>query len=65
MQQAVRGGTAQNAVAAALGHCILSAAVKDLPMGVLVQHQTDLARGGGWVELPDALARKYPGAGRD
>jgi len=48
---------------------MLPASVKD-PLGehlrgVLVQHQADLARGGGWVELPDALARKYPGAGRD
>jgi integrase len=25
-------------------------------------HQTDLANGGGRVMLPDALARKYPGA---
>ena len=29
------------------------------------QHQADLRRGAGWVELPDALARKYPNAGRD
>jgi integron integrase len=29
------------------------------------QHQTDLARGAGWVELPNALMRKYPNAGRD
>ncbi len=28
------------------------------------QHHADLARGAGWVELPDALARKYPNAGR-
>jgi integrase len=28
------------------------------------QHQADLARGAGWVELPSALARKYPNAGR-
>src|SRR5262249_43561567 len=27
-----------------------------------VQHQRDLARGGGWVWLPDALERKYPEA---
>jgi integron integrase len=27
-------------------------------------HESDLRRGAGWVELPDALARKYPGAGR-
>lgn len=27
------------------------------------QHTADLERGTGWVELPDALARKYPNAG--
>ena len=29
-------------------------------LAVQRQHQADLAVGGGWVELPDALARKYP-----
>jgi integron integrase len=29
------------------------------------QHQVDLERGAGWVELPDALMRKYPNAGRE
>jgi integron integrase len=29
------------------------------------QHQCDLAAGAGWVELPDALGRKLPNAGRD
>jgi integron integrase len=33
--------------------------------GVRTQHQADLAAGAGWVELPMALARKYPLAGRD
>jgi integrase len=28
-------------------------------------HEADLAAGGGWVELPEALERKYPNAGRD
>jgi integron integrase len=34
---------------------------------VLVQrrHQTDLSAGAGWVELPAALGRKYPNAGRE
>ncbi len=27
-------------------------------------HSRDVAEGAGWVELPDALARKYPNAGR-
>ena len=29
------------------------------------QHQADLGHGAGWVELPNALTRKYPNAGRD
>ena len=32
---------------------------------VRVLHERDLGRGGGEVELPRALARKFPGAGRD
>lgn len=28
-------------------------------------HERDLRSGGGWVELPHALARKYPAAGRE
>jgi integron integrase len=32
---------------------------------VHAQHRNDLRRGAGWVELPDALERKYPNAGRD
>ena len=32
---------------------------------VRAQHQADLQRGAGWVELPYALARKYPNAGRE
>jgi integron integrase len=33
--------------------------------GVRAQHQRDLHQGAGWVELPTALARKYPNAGRE
>jgi integrase len=29
------------------------------------QHREDLSRDAGWVALPDALARKYPNAGRE
>jgi integron integrase len=32
---------------------------------VIAQHAADLTRGAGWVELPGALARKYPNAGRE
>ena len=31
---------------------------------VRVQHQNDLAGGGGWVEVPGGLGLKYPNAGR-
>ncbi|SRR5438876_12236262 len=33
--------------------------------GVRAQYQRDLHQGAGWVELPTALARKYPNAGRE
>jgi site-specific recombinase XerD len=29
------------------------------------QHRSDLETGAGWVELPTALSRKYPNAGRE
>ena len=32
---------------------------------VHLQHQQDLGRGTGWVEIPTALGRKYPNAGRE
>jgi integron integrase len=32
---------------------------------VRAQHEADLRRGAGWVELPGALLRKYPNAGRE
>ena len=32
---------------------------------VRTQHQLDLQAGAGWVEMPGALARKYPNAGRE
>lgn len=32
---------------------------------VRTQHERDLQQGAGWVELPTALARKYPDAGRE
>ena len=33
--------------------------------GVKRHHDADLRHGAGWVELPWALARKYPNAGRE
>ena len=48
---------------------MLPAAVKERMAAhigaVQTQHQADVRRGAGWVELPFALARKYPNAGRD
>lgn len=32
---------------------------------VRVQHDADLAAGAGWVDLPEALPRKYPAAGQE
>ncbi|MGH7538407.1 MAG: integron integrase [Gemmatimonadales bacterium] len=32
---------------------------------VRAQHRRDVAKGAGWVELPGALLRKYPHAGRE
>ena len=32
---------------------------------VRIGHQKDISRGAGWVDLPSALARKSPAAGRD
>ena len=32
---------------------------------VRTQHRDDVARGAGWVELPTALLKKYPNAGRE
>ena len=29
------------------------------------QHEDDLQRGAGWVEVPNAVGRKYPNAGRE
>lgn len=48
---------------------MLPAAVKTMLLmhlgHVCGQHQADLRRGAGWVELPGALLRKYPNAGRE
>jgi integron integrase len=32
---------------------------------VRLQHQEDLAKGAGWVEMPGAMGKKYPNAGRE
>jgi site-specific recombinase XerD len=43
----------------------LSVALKIHVDAVRAQHERDLARGAGWIELPAALGRKYPNAGRE
>jgi integron integrase len=43
----------------------VKAALADHIQRVRRQHEADLGHGAGWVELPGALARKYPTAGRD
>jgi integron integrase len=39
-------------------------ALRDHLAAVRAQHQDDVRAGAGWVELPTALLRKYPNAGR-
>ena len=43
----------------------VKAALADHLAGAREQHQADLRHGAGWVELPGALLRKYPNAGRE
>ncbi len=43
---------------------VAKAALAQHLQSVQRQHEADLTRGAGWVELPWALARKYPNAGR-
>ncbi len=50
------------------GRCSSAAVKPDLARHlerVREQHRLDLERGAGWVELPTALAQKYPTAGRE
>jgi len=48
---------------------VLPAAVRDALQAQIARvarlHAADLQAGAGWVELPDALARKYPSAARE
>ena len=44
---------------------VAKAALTEHLQRVKRQHEADLARGAGWVELPWALERKYPNAGRE
>jgi integron integrase len=63
-QIVVRSGKAEKDRATMLPAVIKRPLVPHLE-GVRRQHDRDLAAGAGWVELPDALARKLPSAGRE
>jgi len=43
---------------------VIKEAIAQHLQSVKCQHEADLTRGAGWVELPWALARKFPNAGR-
>jgi integron integrase len=59
----VRGGKGDRDRVTMLPGAVKSDLVKHLEV-VRAQHEADLRQGAGWVELPWALARKYPNAGR-
>jgi integron integrase len=60
----VRAGKGDKDRAAPLPAVVIPALAAHLA-DVKRQHDRDLERGAGWVELPWALARKYPNAGRE
>jgi integron integrase len=60
----VRGGKGDKDRATPLPEVVIADLAKHLE-GVKRQHDADLRHGAGWVELPWALARKYPNAGRE
>jgi integron integrase len=59
----VRGGKGDRDRVTMLPAAVKSELAKHLDV-VRAQHEADLRQGAGWVELPWALARKYPNAGR-
>jgi hypothetical protein len=63
-QIVVRGGKGDKDRATMLPVVVKSDLASHLA-AVRVQHQADLTAGAGWVELPTALLRKYPNAGRE
>jgi integron integrase len=60
----VRGGKGDEDRATPLPAVVIADLAKHLET-VKRQHDPDLRHGAGWVELPWALARKYPNAGRE
>jgi integron integrase len=63
-QITVRGGKGDKDRVTMLPAIVKSDLARHLA-AVRAQHHDDLARGAGWVELPTALLRKYPNAGRE
>ena len=59
----VRGGKGDRDRVTMLPGAVKSDLAKHLEV-VRAQHEGDLRQGAGWVELPWALAREYPNAGR-
>jgi len=59
----VRDGKGAKARVTMLPAAVKAAIARHLE-GVRRQHESDLLAGAAWVELPDALGRKYPNAGR-
>ena len=63
-QIVVRGGKGDKDRVTMLPTAVKAELARHL-QGVRAQHESDLQHGAGWVELPTALARKYPNAGRE
>jgi len=63
-QIVVRGGKGDKDRVTMLPVAVKRALARHLE-SVREQHQDDLKHGAGWVELPTALVRKYPNAGRE
>ena len=63
-QLMVRGGKGDKDRATPLPGVVIADLTAHLEV-VKRQHDSDLQHGAGWVELPWALARKYPNAGRE
>jgi integron integrase len=63
-QIVVRGGKGDRDRRTMLPSSVAPELAKDIEH-VRAQHARDLEQGAGWVELPAALARKYPNAGRE
>ena len=63
-QIVVRGGKGDKDRVTMLPVAVKRALARHLE-SIREQHQDDLTHGAGWVELPTALMRKYPNAGRE